>query len=79
LDHHYCEVPLLAAYLEEDCKRVMPIIEGNKVENDDISDDIKKLFSDNDVISVIKGEKVGGPLDEDVIRSLITMNPGTAP
>jgi KAP family P-loop domain len=69
--------PLLAGYLEEDCTRVKPIVGVKPIigeENLDgpgINEDIKKLLIDKDVIDVIKGDGVGGPLDEDAIRNLI--------
>jgi RecB family exonuclease len=74
--------PLLAEYLEEDYNRVKPIVGIKPIigeENLDglgISEDIKKLLRNKDVISVIKGEEVGGPLDDHAIRTLIAYEPG---
>lgn len=74
--------PLLGEYLEEDCERVKPvigvkpIIGEEKLDGPGISEDIKKLLIDKDVISVIKGEEVGGPLDEHAIRYLTAYEPG---
>ena len=72
--------PLLAQCLERDPGRIKYIVTEGGFNNPNIFDgnnnvnidsDVKKLFSDKDVIGVIKGKEVGGPLDEHWIRRLI--------
>jgi hypothetical protein len=78
LDNHYYEMPLLAEYVEEDYDRVKPIIGEEILNGPGISEDIKKLLINKDVVSVFQGEGVGGPLDEHVIRNLTVHEPGSS-
>jgi KAP-like P-loop domain-containing protein len=62
--------PLLSQYLERKPEKISFIMQNKKPRDKELDENMKKLFSNKDVIMIVQGLEAGGPLDADAIRNL---------